>query len=573
MILLNPSRYKSESADASSREMMQKTIQFFENRGKKKLKKDDHDAAWYGDFLDFQKKEKLFATFMTPRADGGPEARWDTWRNSEFSEILGFYGLNYWYTWQVSMLGLGPIWMSKNQSMRKRTAQLLQEGGIFGFGLSEKEHGADLYSSEMSLVPMGQETYQARGRKYYIGNGNKAALVSTFGKRQDTGDFVFFAVDSQHPNYRCIQNVVRSQNYVSEFELENYPITEGDLLSQGSEAWDSALNTINICKFNLGWASIGICTHSLYEAINHASSRRLFNQTVTDFPHVQQLFVDAYCRLTAMKLFSKRAIDYMRSASPDDRRYLLYNPMVKMKVTTQGEEVINHLWDIIAAKGFEKDMYFETAARDIRALPKLEGTVHVNMALIIKFMKNYFFRPAKKGVFEDPKKRNDDANDDFLFKQGPTKGLGAIKFHDYRIAYNSVSLPNVKIFREQIKSLKRLLLIAGPNQEQTKDFDFLLILGELFTLVAYGQLIIESAKIHDIEDDLLDQIFDLMIRDFSKFALQLLSKASSTKPQMLLAGLMIRKSSKNTERMENIWKNHVQKLDRAYAMNEGPTPS
>jgi membrane complex biogenesis BtpA family protein len=39
----------------------------------------------------------------------------------------------------------------------------------------------------------------------------------------------------------------------------------------------------------------------------------------------------------------------MRTASPQDRRYLLYNPMVKMKVTTQGEEVINLLWDAIAS--------------------------------------------------------------------------------------------------------------------------------------------------------------------------------------------------------------------------------
>ena len=33
-----------------------------------------------------------------------------------------------------------------------------------------------------------------------------------------------------------------------------------------------------------------------------------------------------------------------------------------MKVTTQGERVIDLLWDVIAAKGFEKDMYFEMAA-------------------------------------------------------------------------------------------------------------------------------------------------------------------------------------------------------------------
>ena len=37
------------------------------------------------------------------------------WRIQQFNEILGFYGLPYWYTWQVTILGLGPIWMSNNK--------------------------------------------------------------------------------------------------------------------------------------------------------------------------------------------------------------------------------------------------------------------------------------------------------------------------------------------------------------------------------------------------------------------------------------------------------------------------
>jgi acyl-CoA dehydrogenase len=49
---------------------------------------------------------------------------------------------------------------------------------------------------------------------------------------------------------------------------------------------------------------------------------------------------------------------------------------------------------MIAAKALRKT-FFEMAARDIRALPKLEGTVHVNIALIVKFMPNYFFNPAE----------------------------------------------------------------------------------------------------------------------------------------------------------------------------------
>jgi acyl-CoA dehydrogenase len=325
------------------------------------------------------------------------------------------------------------------------------------------------------------------------------------------------------------------------------------------------LNTVNVGKFNLGWASIGMCTHAFYEAIDHASNRRLFDHFVTDFTHIKQLLTDAYARLVAMKLFALRAADYMRAASPEDRRYLLYNPMVKMKVTTQGEEVINLLWDVIAAKGFEKDTYFEMAARDIRALPKLEGTVHVNMALIIKFMPNFFFNP---GRFPDIPRMIEPTNDDFLFNQGPTKGLGKIQFHDYNLAYASSDLPNVVVFKEQIEVFKEFLMKAQPSEEQAKDFDFLLILGDLFTLVAYGELIIENAAIYGIEDDIIDQIFDFMVRDFSKFALQLYSKTSSTKEQMELCLKMIRKPVVDVARYERVWNEHVFALKGQYQMND-----
>jgi acyl-CoA dehydrogenase len=563
-MLLHPKNETFEDLDARSREIMLKTVAFFENKGKEKLKHDDHERVWYADFLEFVKEEKVFATLLTPTPYGDGDKRWDTYRNCAFNEILGFYGLQYWYTWQVTILGLGPIWMGNNEKVKKQTARLLDDGGIFAFGLSEKAHGADLYSSEMALTPLSEAQYVADGGKYYIGNANKAALVSTFAKNSETGDYVFFVVESDHKNYECVKNVVNSQNYVAEYALQAYPITDDEILSTGQEAWDSSLNTINVGKYNLGWASIGICTHAFYESITHAANRRLFNHSVTDFPHIRQFFVDAWTRLVAMKMFAHRASDYMRAASETDRRYLLYNPMVKMKVTTQGEEVINLLWDVIAAKGFEKDTYFEMAARDIRALPKLEGTVHVNMALIIKFMANYFFNP---GEFPEIPKRDDPTNDDFLFSQGETRGLGKIQFHDSALAYNSLNLPNLNIFKEQIEVLKAFLLTATPSKEQAKDIDFLLNLGELFTLVAYGQLLIEKAKIEAMADDIMDQIFDFMVRDFSKFALQLYSKTGATEQQMDLCLKMIKKPVKDMDRFNRVWEKHIAVLDGAYEMN------
>jgi acyl-CoA dehydrogenase len=322
---------------------------------------------------------------------------------------------------------------------------------------------------------------------------------------------------------------------------------------------------VNIGKYNLGWATIGICTHAFYEALNHASGRVLYGHPVTDFHHVKQMFLDAYARLVAMRLFALRASDYLRSASKEDRRYLLYNPVVKMKVTTQGEQVIDLLWDVIAAKGFEKDMYFETAARDIRALPKLEGTVHVNIALIVKFMQNYFFNPAE---YPEIPRRLEAANDDFLFDQGPTKGLGKIQFHDCRKAYASRPLPNVRIFSEQIKVFRDLLLKATPDAAQQKDIDFLMAVGEIFTLVVYGQLILENAALLGVPDDLVDQIFDFMVRDLSGFALQLHSKPSSTEAQMAFCMSLLRKAHVDAARSQRVLESHVYSQKGAYSMDE-----
>src|SRR5437868_4056791 len=553
-ILLNPRRLAKPYPDARSGEVMRKTVEFFEAKGKTRLKADYHAHVWYSDFLDFVRRERIFATISTPAGVGVPGARWDTWRICEFAEVLGFYGLQYWYTWQVTVLGLGPIWMSRNEELKHRAARALEEGGIFAFGLSERAHGADIYSTDMTLTPVAEGRYLANGRKYYIGNGNQAAMVSVFGKLAGrgagAGDYVFFAVDPHHERYELVQNVVASQNYVSEFALNDYPVTEADILAKGQQAWDDALNTVNVGKFNLGWATIGICTHAFYEAIRHAAHRRLYDMHVTDFSHVRRMFVDAFARLVAMKLFALRAADYMRSASPEDRRYLLYNPMVKMKVTTQGEDVINLLWDAIAAKGFEKDMYFEQAAVDIRALPKLEGTVHVNIALIVKFMPSFFFTPAE---LPEVPRRDDAANDDFLFTQGPTRGLGSIRFHDYRKSLASWNLPNVALLAEQIAVFRDMLETAPPDEAQRKDVDFLLAGGELFALVVYAQLILENARIYGIAPALVDQIFDVLVRDFSRHAVELHGRRASNERQMALALRMIRKPVEDSARYERVW--------------------
>jgi acyl-CoA dehydrogenase len=556
--------------DEGSKAIMDKTIAFFEKMGKTRLTEDFNKKVWYREFVDFIAKEQIFAKLLTPSQYGGgdPDCRWDTARNSEYSELLAFYGLGYWYCFQVSILGLGPIWMSPNEKAKLKAADLLKKGAIFAFGLSEKAHGADIYSTETTLTPKGDGTWVANGEKYYIGNGNEAEMVSTLGKIKDgTDDYTFFVTNYRNKAYELKKNVISHQEYVSNFALHDYPITEDDILSRGSHAWDSSLNTVNVGKFNIGPASIGVAQHSFYEAITHAANRILYGIHVTDMPHVKKNFMDAWLRIVGMKLYQRRATDYFRNANANDRRYLLYNPTSKMKVTTQAEEVINLLWEVIAAKGFEKDTYFWTATADIRGPSKLEGTVHVNVQLIRKFMKNYFFSPAEyKSVAPDFSVKDDM----FLFNQGPTKGLGKVVFHDYKPVFEAnKQLPNVAIFIKQIELFKELLEKAGPDKAQDMDPIFSLPLGEMFSIVVYGQLILEQAKFDHVDPDIVNQIFDFMVRDFARFGLQIYGTHSTKEEQRAYCKeIMLIKAQADDAQYNRVWDQYVFVLNGEYAMNE-----
>jgi len=461
--LFNPATFDGAEFDEATRRLLRATIDWFEAKGKARLTEEDRAAEWYADFVEFLRAERVFATLLTPvrNADGDPDKRWDTARNAIFNEILGFYGLPYWYAWQVTILGLGPIWQSENEAARARAAALLEDGGLFAFGLSERDHGADIYSTDMVLTPELEHGFRANGGKYYIGNGNVAGMVSVFGRRGDIEGpegYVFFAADSSHPAYRLRRNIVHSQMYVSAFDLEDYPVRAEDILHTGVEAFEAALNTINVGKFNLGFCAIGMAEHAFYETITQAEERVLFGKRVTEFGQVRRILTEAYSRLLATKLYGARAVDYVRSASRDDRRYLLYTPINKMRVTMEGERIISLLGEVISAKGFERDSYFEMAKRDIGGLPKLEGTVHVNLALALKFLPNYLFGHE---ALDPAPSRRDAADDEFLFRQGPTRGLGKIAFPDWRGVFDVFAdVPNVTRFREQADGLLTLLQSA-----------------------------------------------------------------------------------------------------------------
>ena len=152
------------------------------------------------------------------------------------------------------------------------------------------------------------------------------------------------------------------------------------------------------------------------------------------------------------------------------------------------------LGDIVAAKGFEKDNFITIAKYDTTCLPRLEGTVAVNLAPGAEVHAGLPLHARGDARRADPPGRRGrrvpvPPGPDARARQGAVPRLA-------QAAYAAAAgIPNVALFTEQAEAFTQLLLTAAPDDEQQKDLDFLLALGDIFTLIVYGQLILEQAAL------------------------------------------------------------------------------
>lgn len=567
-VLFNPSNYNSFLSDEKTKEKMLRTIEYFEEKGLKQLREDDTLNRWQSDWMIYQKKHEIFSTMLTCKGYGKEDSRFDLSRICEMSEVLAFYGEGYQYPFQVSILGVGPIWMGNNEKQKRELAEQLEEGHIFAFGMSEKAHGADLYSNKCNLTPVGEDMYVANGNKYYIGNAHIASKVTTLGKNIETNEWVYWVVDSRHRNYKYVKDIVLPSigtARVGEYEMVEYPITNEDILKTGDQAFADGLATVNIGKFQLGFAAAGIASHALFEAITHANRRILYGQKVTVFPHIKAFLNEAVARANAMKLYALRSLDYFRMMTEDDRRYLLFNPVQKMKVTTEGSDVIRLIMDVVCAKGYENENYISEAYTNMDYLFRLEGTAHVNMALVLKFMQNYLFDNTSYPEIG----RVDIAKDDVNIFNQRLGGLSKVGFPRYDAVYENVDIQNIKIFKNQIDTFRDLLSNAAPDVSLHKNMDYMLNIGEIFTMIVYAQLVLEGALLNDLDERMINQIFGYFIKDMNGYALnQLNNQNNSEEQEKYLTKIVLIKPSVDKEVDQVFWEEFVEPLDGAYIMKD-----
>jgi acyl-CoA dehydrogenase len=513
-----------------------KLAEFFEAKGLPALKEADQNELWYDDWLAYQTTHRLYASVLAPKPNASSDLTFDLLNYARFLEVFGHYSPAHGYSLQVTFLGLFAILLGTNSALKTEALAVLEEGGVLALGVSERNHGSDLLANEFTLTDVSPGRFLANGSKYYIGNSNCASIISILGQKEvwrpghanHSLPILFGLRPKQSKGFGSLRKIrtlgVRSA-FVGEFEVKNHELPQSDLIADGRGAWDAVIGTVTLGKFFLGFGAIGICEHALDESAGHLNQRALYAKSAMEMPHIRFAMAQAYARLTAMKLYAYRALDYLHASSDDDRRYIFYCAVQKAQVSTEGVKVMDLLSECVGAKGFESDTYFEMALRDSQLFPGLEGSTHINLVLTTQFISRYF--AEAESTFADLKSvsaNGESSHGNPYLTQPHTGALTNIKFPHFLKAYKPLaSIPNVRLFAKQAKAFQLFMRKQRSQRSTDANLRTNLSLGKCLATIAYGQLIAENAVCFAVPAEVVSTIFHLLVNDLTAVAITIAS--------------------------------------------------
>jgi len=514
---------------------------FFHAKGVSAIKEEDFSEKWYDDWLAYQAAHRLYASVLSPKEFSATGGELDLLRLTRFLEVFAYFSPAHGYSLQVSFLGLFSILMGSNSALKQQAVAMLESGGLLAFGVSEKDHGSDLLGNEFVVREDSAAAGQliANGTKYYIGNANIAGMISTLARKVDRASgrdkrnpFVLVVLRPRESdgfrNVRKIRTLGIRAAYVGEFAVKDQAIPVGDVAAEGRQALGAVFGTVTLGKFFLGFGSIGMCEHAFADAADHLRTRILYGKPVIEMPHIRSAVTQAYARLTGMKLFAYRALDYVHAATDADRRYLLFNAVQKAMVSTDGLKVMALLSDCLGAKGFESDIYFEMALRDTQLIPRLEGSAHINLALAARFIARYFSRFDPAMAYPKSLVGGQIApRENVYLMQARNGAINAIAFPDFLLAYHPLlSIANVQTFTKQIEAVRRFLADNKSKPEPAEDQVAGIHRGQCLAVIAYGQLIAENCALLSVAAPMIDAIFHNLVSDLTASVLALAAETN-----------------------------------------------
>ena len=285
----------------------------------------------------------------------------------------------------ANSLATAPVLLAGNDEQKKMWCDVLNNGGLAAFALTEPGAGSDAGSVSTRAVHNKEEqTYTLNGTKAFITNGGIADIYLIFANtRKDGGirGLTAFIVPRNTPGFKVGKKEnkmgIRPSN-TCELILEDVVVPEAYRVGREGQGFRIAMNTLDSARPFVGAVAVGLAQAALDEAVAYSKERHQFGQPIAAFEMIQSMIADMAMKIDAARLLVYRACwlrDQGVNFTKEAAMAKCYAADVAMQVTTDAIQ-------IMGGYGYSKDYPAEKRMRDAKIMQIYEGTNQIQRLVI-----------------------------------------------------------------------------------------------------------------------------------------------------------------------------------------------
>ncbi|WP_371582079.1 acyl-CoA dehydrogenase [Streptomyces sp. NBC_01314] len=315
-----------------------------------------------------------------------------------------------------TFLGSAPVWVAGTPDQAARLAERVRGGEAVCWGLTERDHGADLLASEFAAVAepgAGAETaagagpeaeaeagteaggWRLTGEKWLINNATRSTLACVLARTDPAGGgrgFSLFLVDKHRLPEGAWRNLPKIRTHgirgadISGFALDGAPVPADALVGEEGDGIAVVLKTLQLTRIACTALSLGAADHALRLARDFVTGRELYGRRLADVPHVRRILGRAAAAaLTAEAVSALSA----RSVHTLPGELSAISAITKAYVPTLTQETLGSLGELLGVRGFLTSPPgggFAKLERDHRICAIFDGSTVVNRAAVLHQM-------------------------------------------------------------------------------------------------------------------------------------------------------------------------------------------
>ncbi|GIX25439.1 MAG: acyl-CoA dehydrogenase [Caldimonas sp.] len=288
------------------------------------------------------------------------------------------------FAFAMQGLGSGAISLAGSPEQRAAWLPRVARGeAIAAFALSEPEAGSDVAAMACTARQEGGD-YVLDGEKTWISNGGIADFYVVFartGEAPGARGISAFIVEAGTPGLEIAERIeVIAPHPLARLRLAGCRVPAGQRIGPAGEGFKLAMRTLDVFRTSVAAAALGFARRALDEALQRATTRRMFGQRLADFQLTQ-----AKLAAMAATVDSAALLTYRAAWQRDQGRGVTREAaMAKMCATEGAQQVIDAAVQIFGGLGVVREMPVERLYREIRALRIYEGATEVQQLIIAR---------------------------------------------------------------------------------------------------------------------------------------------------------------------------------------------